>query len=466
MIPVHVYAGFIASGGAPAWTLADLPGIDFWLQPPPSTDATNGGMLTVSAGKVSAAADAAGSATVLAQATAARRPIVNTSGPLDGRYTLDWSYADDTHLESATGGLANANDPHTLIALVKITDAAPYYPVVGYGSFITYGNPNGENSHIGVQNAAGGSWWGGGGPNHGLGVGGPDLGKPLDGTWHLLMKRSTGTEEEVLIDGVEVYRGDTGCAPAAFYLGAGRWLNNASYGCSSHRSLDKVWIGQLSTDDELCRAAYYLSAEYPTTYGPMMVCNGDSMSSGYLLGSPTTEAWPYLVAAARGCKLRIHAYPGWRTYWAGNPNMRDGGNNLPQLDKDAIIIASLIFDWSGINDVNNGVTNATLKTYKEQNLALMRAKNARATIVGITLLPSTSVTGSEDVERLAHNADMAGAWGATHYDYVVDVTEIPQLANPADLTYYIDGTHLTAAGQALIAAKIKTVLPAASGAPR
>jgi lysophospholipase L1-like esterase len=46
------------------------------------------------------------------------------------------------------------------------------------------------------------------------------------------------------------------------------------------------------------------------------------------------------------------------------------------------------------------------------------------------------------------------------------VTEIPQLANPADLTYYIDGTHLTAAGQALIAAKIKTVLPAASGAPR
>lgn len=443
--------GCVAASSSVAWTPADLAGIDFWLQPPPSGDSTNGGLLTIATGKVSDAADAAGSATVLSQATAGRRPVVGAA--VDGFSTLDWAYADDVHIESATGGLSGDVD-HTLIALIKITDGSPFYPAVGYGSFLCYGNPNGENSQIGVQSAAGGSWWGGGGASHGTGTGGPALGKALDQSWHLLTKVTASNVETICIDGVEIYSGDTSTAPAAGYLGSGRWLNNSSYTCSSHRSLDKLWVGQACTDAEIRQVADYLNAQYPTTYGPMLVCVGDSLSSGYLLGTPSTEAWPAIVAASRNYQLRQHAYPGWRTYWAGNPNIRDGGNSLPTLAKDGLLFASIITDWSGINDVNNAITNATLKGYKETNIAAIRAKNPDAKLVGFTLLPSLAVVGSEETERAAHNTDMKGAWGAAQYDQIVDLEEIAALLNPADTTYYnVDGTHLNATGQALVAAK-------------
>ena len=448
MIPLPLLGCIMGSSSPPAWTPADLAGIDFWLQPPPSGDSTNGGLLTIATGKVSAAADAAGSATVLAQATAGRQPVVGAA--VDGYSTLDWAYADDVHIESATGGLSGDVD-HTLIALVKITDAGPNYtPAVGYGSFLCYGDPVGENSHIGVQASF---WWGGGGASHGAAVGGPALGKPLDQSWHLLIKRTVSNVEKIEIDGVEVYSGDAGTAPVANYLGAGRWLNNSSYTCSSHRSLDKLWVGQACTDAEIRQVAGYLNAQYPTTYGPMLVCVGDSMSSGYLLASPSTESWPAVVAASRSYQLRVHAVTGWRTYWAGNPNIRDGGNNLPELTKDGLLFASIITDWSGINDVNNAVTNVTLKGYKETNIAAIRAKNPDAKLVGFTLLPSTSVVGSEETERAAHNADMRGAWGAAQYDQILDLEEIAELLDPSDPTYFADGTHLNAAGQALVAAK-------------
>lgn len=93
------------------------------------------------------------------------------------------------------------------------------------------------------------------------------------------------------------------------------------------------------------------------------------------------------------------------------------------------------------------------KTTGPPNIATIRAKNPDARVIGFTLLPSTSVTGSEDVERLAHNADMTGAWGAAVFDQVLDVASIPELSNPANATYYADGTHLNAVGQPLISTK-------------
>lgn len=448
MIPLPMLVGCLSGAQPPAWTPADLTGIDFWLQPPPSGDTTNGGLLTLSSGKVASAADAAGSATVLAQATSGRQPTVNTGDPLDGYNTLDWVYASDTHLESATGGLSG-DVAHTMHALVKLTASAPYYPAIGYGSIMCYGNPVGENAHIGVQNSAGGQWWAGGGPNHGLGVGGA-----LDGSWHLITRRTDGTTDLLFVDGVEVYSGNTGTVPAANYIGAGRWRNDPSYGgCADHRGLDKIWVGQESTYAEMRQVAKYLADRYPTTWKPTLMGIGDSLTVGYTLADPATESWLAIVAAARGMRRKVHAITGWTT-----TDIANGGSGIVSLAKDGAWVAAMVTDLSGLNDLNASNTATDIWARKQTNVATLRAKGVPI-IVGLTVPKAGLLSGGKETQRQALNALILAGLG-TEYDYVVDIAALACFSDPTNTTYYdVDQTHWKAAAHTLAAAAIASGVP-------
>jgi len=441
--------GCVAASSSVAWSPADLTGVDFWLQAPPSGDATNGGLLTIVSGAVSDAADAAGTATVMSQATAGRRPVIGST--VDGFSTLDWAYADDVHLEAATGGLSGDVD-HSLFALVKITDAAPYYPGVGYGSFLCYGDPVGENSHIGVQNAAGGSWWGGGGASHGLGTGGPSVGKSLDGSWRLLSKVTTSNEEVLCVDGVEVYRGDTSTAPAANKLGAGRWLNNPSYGCSSHQSLGKIWVGEAVSATDIRKVFQWAKGEFPTAFPRTFYCIGDSLTAGYGLGSPTTERWASLVATSIGYREKIHAVTGWTT-----TDMVNGGSGIAALSKDGLPDIDKCVMLAGTNDLNASASGAATWAAIQGMITTLRTAGVTR-IIGLTVPACGALIGAKEVQRQALNAlILANAGG--EFDTVLDIAAMSCFSDYTNATYYqLDQVHWTAATNALVATAVEAIL--------
>lgn len=69
-------------------------------------------------------------------------------------------------------------------------------------------------------------------------------------------------------------------------------------------------------------------------------------------------------------------------------------------------------------------------------------------VIGVTVPPSTVITGGDETARVAYNALLLAS-GAV--DAVVNLDADARLQNPADATYYVDGSHWTAPG-AVIAA--------------
>lgn len=65
-----------------------------------------------------------------------------------------------------------------------------------------------------------------------------------------------------------------------------------------------------------------------------------------------------------------------------------------------------------------------------------------------TVPPSTWFNGAQETQRQLLNSLILNS---TQFDAVVDIAGIPEAANPADLTYYSDGLHPTAALASLFA---------------
>lgn len=136
--------------------------------------------------------------------------------------------------------------------------------------------------------------------------------------------------------------------------------------------------------------------------------------------------------------------------------------------------ASFLVTWEGTNDLYyqyfsadpNPVTAATLAYSRWcRHVASMRQTRPWARIVTGTVLKrggAGAATYPVDFEaaRVLFNAYLLGGAGGAAGDVVRDWAAYAQFSDTGNATYFADGTHLTTAGYALIAADLNTVLQA------
>lgn len=126
--------------------------------------------------------------------------------------------------------------------------------------------------------------------------------------------------------------------------------------------------------------------------------------------------------------------------------------------------------WVGTNDIFFGANAATTYANIKAAANAVRALNPSAKIIVYTVLPR-NVVGFE-ATRASVNTSLRGdfatptsdplIWtGASYADYLIDIagnTTIGDSGDELNTTYYLDGTHLTAAGYAIVAGYAKTAI--------
>lgn len=115
--------------------------------------------------------------------------------------------------------------------------------------------------------------------------------------------------------------------------------------------------------------------------------------------------------------------------------------------------APVLIDISGQSDLLAGLTAAQVLAAMEEYHDAARAAGASRTIA--CTVPSMTAawgyTGPMETQRQALNPLIlaSGAW-----DAVADLAAVPEAADPADVTYFSDGLHPTAALAALFADEV------------
>lgn len=240
--------------------------------------------------------------------------------------------------------------------------------------------------------------------------------------------------------------------PAADSLGGSDLCYVAHSGASNRATLAQV-------------AAYCAAAILP----PQVQCSGDSITRGDGLSDPPVQSYPGLIAVALGS--------GWNVTNEGQGGATVGTvpNPLNSLiTRDPALIGpfwsgqrpiNIFSAFGGTNDLYYNEDPAALQTDYPAWCRAMRTLGYK--VIAWTIL-SRTLPESHEANRAAFNG-----WLRAHYgefaDDLCDAAAIPELGAPGastNTTYFQDGTHPTAAGQALIAPLIKaTVLRLAAGAP-
>jgi lysophospholipase L1-like esterase len=270
-----------------------------------------------------------------------------------------------------------------------------------------------------------------------------------DGQWHLVAGTCDGTTTRVYMDDAEL--GSTAVSgtitPEILYRLLIGNLNNAAYfgGGIAYGSVYNV--GHSPAQHAANRAAIQAIMAARGISIPnldaLVVFEGDSITSSY--------GYPQLETAALARQGRVVATVGaTTTAWNARATQVDALFN-PARRRNVL---SLL----GANDIANGSDAPTyvaaLKSY------CLARKAAGWTIVLKTVLPRT--TGGFNAVRNAANALIIA--DPSFYDFLVRLdldTTIGQDSDAANLTYYVDGVHPTAAGAAIIAADEEPVLMAA-----
>lgn len=125
--------------------------------------------------------------------------------------------------------------------------------------------------------------------------------------------------------------------------------------------------------------------------------------------------------------------------------------------KAHIGLTTILLMNGGTSDILGGDTGATL--YADE---VSYANSARTAgydlIVAVTLCPNVNNTGGMETARVDHNTLLL-ADASNAFDAVVDIANLPELDDPADLTYYLPSNpHWTAAGAAAAAGAIVPVV--------
>jgi len=259
-------------------------------------------------------------------------------------------------------------------------------------------------------------------------------------------------------------------------MGAARLLANADGSLFADNDIVAVlaYNSVLSASDQAL-AESYLSWKYKlqhiSTSNKVIITSGDSLTRGY--GLDVDGSYPYQLYGLLGSNSGYFMYnegvdgstlldTDSRAAAAGGiDTLTFGGNGL-----HARPIVYLVL-WAGTNDIYvNGDTAATAYSRLATNVTNRKATGKYDKIIVVNCIPrGSSTTGWSD-----YNTQISTNWStlqADGADILVDVTTdtaFDQGTDPSNTTYYqADLTHLTNAGEAKIAALVKTAILAVGG---
>lgn len=121
---------------------------------------------------------------------------------------------------------------------------------------------------------------------------------------------------------------------------------------------------------------------------------------------------------------------------------------VKQADSTVLVLCG------GTSDILDGDSAATVASDMAAYASARRSAGVDR-VIATTITGNTAFTGPQESVRVAANALILA--DAT-YDAVVDLASVPELDDPADVTYYSDGLHWTTAGATAAAGAVGPVL--------
>jgi acyl-CoA thioesterase-1 len=173
---------------------------------------------------------------------------------------------------------------------------------------------------------------------------------------------------------------------------------------------------------------------------------GDSLTAGYGLADPATEAYPALIQE----KIRAAGLP-WRVVNAGLSGETSSGG-LRRVDWTLRSPPDLFVLALGANDGLRGISPALMRANLEEIIARVRKRNpdTRIVLAGMRLPPELGPAHAEAFGRVF--PEVATSTGATLVSFLLDgvggVTELNQA----------DRIHPNPAGHAIMAETVWKVL--------
>lgn len=332
---------------------------------------------------------------------------------------------------------------HTIHALLDVASIPS-----DFGAIAMVGRRNTHASPIGTRNAANGykGWWGNFEPGVGLKLQ-TVAGLTVPGKVAITVTYDAGVFK-AYIDGVF----DSSTTSAITWsqgLAIGTLHNtvpgpNASLARAAFFSaaLTKAQINALIASDVRALSAYRTA--------PFLRTDGDSITRGYGLSSPTTESWPAIATAlidADRVTPIVLSNGGVDSSYVDASLVAGTAAYRPRSERAVCTIG-----WGSNNIFIASQSASTVIGALTSAVASARAAGYQP--VGVTILPRGSIGAPGSTVAETVNA----WWRSTSGCPVIDAAALPHAADPTSAVYYQDTTHPTAALAAEIGALAATVL--------
>jgi lysophospholipase L1-like esterase len=231
---------------------------------------------------------------------------------------------------------------------------------------------------------------------------------------------------------------------------------------------ETLWYDRVLTDAEIAQVEGYLLGHAPVydpgTTLPLLMFAGNSLMAG-VGTSLNAHEMPNVVEATLGSGYhRLNAGVGGTTtaVWAST-------YKASRIDPyySASRPKNLAIFWELSNDIAQASLDGPT-AFAGYTAFLRSLVTAGWTVIALDCLPRTIIAGSGETARTTANSDLAAdftgatanprvfrpAGGITYASALVKVSQITNLSDSTNTTYYADGTHLTDTGYALVAADV------------
>lgn len=173
---------------------------------------------------------------------------------------------------------------------------------------------------------------------------------------------------------------------------------------------------------------------------PQVVCHGDSLTAGYLLPDPATQAYPALLAAALGS--------GWDVTNDGTSGLRVNQLTAECSPRPGALYRPLrtkniIAYQGGINDLYQGADAAAVLSRKAAYYT--EAKRLGFNVVGHTITAASASYGGLppgfEAERVSANSTIRAASAGVYWDALADVGADAILGSPTEAADTANNTY-------------------------
>ena len=285
-----------------------------------------------------------------------------------------------------------------------------------------------------------------------------------NGKWTCAAMVHNGTAVMLQIDGKTPL---TGTAAAEnntmrFNLGANGNTVPAS-GYAHMRMTDILFFNAVLTSAEIRSVREYLYKQTARTYGPGIVCDGNSITRGVTL--PVGDDYPaklggLLAADSVFADMTNKGVSGQRTI----AMLADFDSDIQPLF-DADRTDNILVAWEILNDWNwrRGAGDEEQREASDNSVNAFweycdYAKSKGWKVVAIDVLPTLAYSVGQFPDELAYiNGRLNDEW-EDHVDALVRISQDSSINDPSNVTNYYDGTHQTSAGAAITAGIVKATI--------